>query len=622
METYFAFTFAGAKDGNRYNITDVAALNQYLDEHHQHHVYIVDPNIPAVLKDYDNVEYYPYTSLLASGAYVVHPAGDLPLFNRQWPPVVVAWPDWTNPAVDNWLADNIARWGSQVGLPSGAWLDMNEPSTFCPGQITEKCNADYERATHMRRRGITVPKPVPAQGRVMDPNAVPHPQVNLPSDLPYPPYLPGGQQLESKSFNISSYHTIGRHYSVKSMWGRYEQNAFSNALMRVRNKRSFTLSRATFMGSGRSGAHWLGDNTSSFESMAFSIASVIAMGLYGVAMTGADVCGFSGITTAHLCSRWMQLGTMYPFSRNHNSHNSPDQEPYRFGEPFTSINRNALNLRYKLIPYFYTQFAYAHVTGQPVWRALSWEFAADSSTWSIDRQVMVGSALLLTPIVANTNDTTVIGYVPAGDWFDFHTLSRVPGGGNQTFTSTFDADSLVPLLIRGGHIVPTQVPMLTTFDTVMTPFTLTVAVDSSSNSAYGHLIIDDGETIGNVAAGDVNRFNFVAQLLLTGNTVMGSINATLVNTTKLWPLTTTTLARLNIVGLNIGASYNATQQTVCMTVGSQSCTPIVNGLSVQAQTLILDGPVSMAQSFTLNFGQQMQAKQHAPAYQTRAEKVR
>ena len=385
MENYFAFTFAGVHDGNRYNVTDVTTLNQWLDQRHMHHVYIVDPNIPAVLIDYDNVDYYPYTSLLKSGAYVVHPAGDLPLFNRQWPPVVVAWPDWTNPAADNWLTDNIARWGSQVGVPSGAWLDMNEPSAFCAGQITHKCGSDYEDATHINRRGISLPKLIPAQGRVVDPNAVPHPQVNLPSDLPYPPYLPGGQQLESKSFNISSWHTIGRHYQVKSMWGRYEQAAFANALSRLRNKRPFTLSRATFMGSGSHGAHWLGDNASNDHDLAYSIPSVIAMGLYGVAMNGADICGFAYNTNAKLCARWMQLGTLYPFSRNHNTIGSVDQEPYRFGEPYTSMNRNSLNLRYTLLPYFYTLFTVSHLTGAPVWRALSWEFATDMTTWTIDR---------------------------------------------------------------------------------------------------------------------------------------------------------------------------------------------------------------------------------------------
>ena len=36
-------------------------------------------------------------------------------------------------------------------------------------------------------------------------------------------------------------------------------------------------------------------------------------------------------TNEELCSRWTQLGSLYPFARNHNENESISQEPWVFG---------------------------------------------------------------------------------------------------------------------------------------------------------------------------------------------------------------------------------------------------------------------------------------------------
>eukprot|EP00731_Ephydatia_muelleri_P028414 Em0020g58a len=146
-----------------------------------------------------------------------------------------------------------------------------------------------------------------------------------------------------------------------------------SALTTTLNKRSLVISRSTYPGSGAHGGHWLGDNASQWPDLAISIPGLLQFSLFGIPLVGADICGFNGNTTQELCTRWQQLGAFYPFSRNHNAIGMIDQDPAVFDDVSVNSTRDALLLRYRLLPHLYTLFYFAHTNGTTVARPLFFE---------------------------------------------------------------------------------------------------------------------------------------------------------------------------------------------------------------------------------------------------------
>jgi alpha 1,3-glucosidase len=134
------------------------------------------------------------------------------------------------------------------------------------------------------------------------------------------------------------------------------------------NIRPFVLSRSFFAGSQKYGAIWTGDNAAQWSHLEIATPMLLGLNIGAISFSGADVGGFFGNTDAELMTRWMQAGAYQPFFRGHAHHDAKRREPWVFGDETMMRLRRAAMARYALLPYWYTVFWNAGVTGMPVMR--------------------------------------------------------------------------------------------------------------------------------------------------------------------------------------------------------------------------------------------------------------
>ncbi|EXB31245.1 Neutral alpha-glucosidase AB [Morus notabilis] len=227
------------------------------------------------------------------------------------------------------------------------------------------------------------------------------------------------------------------HREVHNAYGYYFHMATSDGLLKRGDEkdRPFVLSRAFFAGSQRVGAVWTGDNTAEWEHLRVSVPMILTLGLTGISFSGADIGGFFG---------------------------SPETKLKRN----TELIRDAIHMRYTLLPYFYTLFREANTSGVPVARPLWMEFPSDKATFSNDEAFMVGNSLLVQGIYTEGSTT--------------HKLEAT--------------EETVPAFQRSGTIIPRKDRFRrSSTQMVNDPYTLVIALNSSQK-AEGEVYIDDGKS--------------------------------------------------------------------------------------------------------------------------------
>ncbi len=297
-------------------------------------------------------------------------------------------PDFTNPTVREW-------WGGlykelvDLGV-AGVWNDMNEPAVFGAGTFPNDVRHNYDgyRGSHRKAHNVY------------------------------------GMQMVRSTYD-----------GLKKL---------------MRNKRPFTITRAGYSGMQRYACVWTGDNVATWEHLKLGNIQCQRMSISGVPFCGTDIGGFSGEPDGELFTRWIQLGTFSPFMRAHSAGDTSEREPWSFGEPFTSINRKFIELRYRLMPYIYSVFWEHHRYGFPILRPLVMLEQEKISNHFRQDEFTFGDKILVCPVLEQGAVSRIV-YLPKGQWYNFWSHELLNGENEYDIKAPLED---MPLFVRAGSVIP------------------------------------------------------------------------------------------------------------------------------------------------------------------------
>jgi alpha-D-xyloside xylohydrolase len=218
------------------------------------------------------------------------------------------------------------------------------------------------------------------------------------------------------------------------------------------------LTRSAFLGQQRYGTiNWSGDIGGTWDAYRRQIVAGLNYTITGLPYWTTDIGGFfrpgisqyTDVDYRELLVRWFQWGAFNPIFRNHGYQS--ETEPWNYGQQVEETIKKMLNLRYRLIPYIYSEAWEVTKNGSTMMRPLIMDFRDDDVAVEQAYEYMFGKAFLVNPVTEpNVNEWNA--YLPkSSDWYDFWTGEKYNGGQVVSKETPID---IIPLYVRSGSILP------------------------------------------------------------------------------------------------------------------------------------------------------------------------
>jgi alpha-D-xyloside xylohydrolase len=277
--------------------------------------------------------------------------------------------------------------------------------------------------------------------------------------------------------------------------------------------RVFLFTRSGFGGIQRcDAAVWSGDLAGRWSDLHDQIAAGVDLSMSGLPNWSFDIGGYvtedrySNPSKADLAewrelfTRWYEFGAFVPLFRAHGHYSgsggAPEGQPrelYNVSPPGTPVF-NALawydRLRYRLMPYIYTEAGDMYHRAGTLMRGLVMDFPNDPNVASLNDEYMFGPSFLVAPVTEYTARKRDV-YLPADTrWYDFYTDTSYEGGAKITADAPL---AHMPLFVKAGSIVPVGPAVQYTNEKPGAPITLYVYTGQDGKFT---LYEDDGVSFG------------------------------------------------------------------------------------------------------------------------------
>ena len=199
-----------------------------------------------------------------------------------------------------------------------------------------------------------------------------------------------------------------------------------------------------------------------------------------------------GEEDSELYTRFIQFGTFSPILRlGSNGSKYYKREPWKWGMYTSQIASYYINLRYKLIPYIYTEYYKYYKFGKPIIEPIYYRYPELIDDTLYNDNYFFGSSFYVCPILHKKDfimDRVIQKlYIPDGIWYDYFTGKKY--NGNKRYVSFYKEDEY-PVFVRSGAIIPLSIQ--NSNDTSI-PNRMEFEIFPGSSNSYS-IYEDDGET--------------------------------------------------------------------------------------------------------------------------------